>query len=56
MSCPCPHAPQVTIYRLVSKSTYEANVFAASSRKYGGRARRPAAWVAGTREQSAGFD
>jgi hypothetical protein len=26
---------EVTIYRLVSKNTYEENVFAASSRKYG---------------------
>lgn len=36
-----PAPPQVTIYRLVSKNTYEQNVFEISSRKYG-------AWLVGT--------
>lgn len=38
-SCAITPAPppllQVTIYRLVSKNTYEQNVFEISSRKYG---------------------
>lgn len=37
---------QVTIYRLLSKSTYEENVFQISSRKYG-EARGWAQWARG---------